>query len=106
MKKHFTIVTRAIHEIVCKIKSQKGHKHLYDDYQVLVDALQMSRNLSNIEINRLDELIKILLDEAQRYSRAYPKCSTRCLECASELFFFLPLDYKGKEESAKSWQNY
>ena len=42
MEKRHSLITRSIHEFICKIENQWGHKHLYKDYQMLVDVLEMN----------------------------------------------------------------
>lgn len=105
MKKRPSLISREIHEFVCKIKKQWGHKHLYNDYQVLVTALEENKSLSKEEVYALDELVKILQDEAKSYSRAYPKWSARCLECASELVFFFLQTIMGQKKELRNRQN-
>ncbi len=102
MEKCHSLISRRIQELVCKIEKQWGHKHLYKDYQVLVDALEMNSSLSEEELFALERLVGILLDEAKNYSRSYPKWSSRCLECASGLVVFLPSDFDKKENRVKT----
>ena len=101
MKQRDSILKRKIEELICKIEKQWGHKHLYTDYQVLVDTLETNNNLSKEETYALKRLVEILSDETKRYFRSYPKWSSRCLECASELIFFLSNDGE-KEKKVKS----
>ena len=101
MEKHYSSITRSIRELICKIEKQWGHKHLYEDYQVLVDTLEKNRSLSNEEVFALERLVEILIEEARRYSWSYPKRSSRCLECASRLIFFLPSDNENKDEKVR-----
>lgn len=101
MTKHLSPINCCIEELISKIENQWGHKHLYKDYQVLVDSLVANRNLSKGEVYSLDRLVVMLLDEAKQYFRVYAKWATRCLECASKLVAFLPPDYEDKEKRLK-----
>ena len=101
MTKHLSPINCCIEELISKIKKQWGHKHLYNDYQVLVDTLDTNRNLSKGEVYSLDRLVVLLLDETKHYFRVYAKWATRCLECASKLVAFLPPDYEDKEKRLK-----
>ena len=107
MKQRDSILKRKIEELICKIDKQWGHKHLYKDFQILVDALNANPSLSMEELTSLDELIETLLFEAKQYSDRYsdypyyPLWSIRCLECASELIEFLPTSYANREKRIK-----
>lgn len=101
MTKHLSPINCSIEELISKIEKQWGHKHLYNDYQVLVDILDTNRNLSKGEVYSLDRLVVILLDETKQYFRVYTKWASRCLECASKLVAFLPPDYEDKEKRLK-----
>ena len=102
MKQRDSILKRKIEELICKIDKQWGHKHLYTDYQVLVDTLKTNNSLSKEETYALERLVEILSDETKRYLRSYPKWSSRCLECASRLIFFLPSNNGDKDEKVKT----
>lgn len=101
MTKHLSSINCCIEELISKIENQWGHKHLYNDYQVLIDTLDANRNLSKGEVYSLDRLVVILLDETKHYFRVYAKWATRCIECASKLVTFLPPDYEDKEKRLK-----
>lgn len=101
MKKDASPIVKEIKDLICKINKQWGHKHLYNDYKVLIAVLEENRNLSMLEVSALDEIIGILQDEANRYSIVYPKWAARCLDCATELISFLPSDYEAKEERVR-----
>ena len=91
-------IIREIASLHCKIDKNWGHKHLYTDFQVLVDALEKSRILSKEEVDAIDGLIETLLYEAHHYALRW---AIRCLDCAHILIRFIPEGYMNREERMK-----